>query len=454
MLGRAPYWEEQKKWCDALIKYHDIAIPSGNSVGKSYWLGGIVPWWLFTRPNSLAVTTAPSATQLGTVLWKEIRRAHANARIDLGGWISASSLAAPQRLDLGNGWAALGIATTSVERLSGQHAKQLLVCVDEASGVDLKIWEALDSMVATKFIAIGNPLRAEGRFYDLCKQAEREEKDGIPDARRVFRIHCPSTMSPDAEHEVSTRGLASKSWLEAMARRYGKNSLWWKTHIKAEFPEQSFDTLIPAEWLDLATTAAMLEQASKIRSNAKILDPGGKRRLACDLGEGVGRDRTVIVIRDDVGILHVEGDSSLAIPECAFRMRQLASQFGVEESHVTYDGAGIGRELRKYLDSHGLKHARSYHGAASGGIEGRFSNLRTASAWRLRRRLDPENPERSWPFHFPIGPNWETMREELLALRYDLQGEKTRLERKDDMKARLGRSPDFADAIMQTFSYE
>jgi hypothetical protein len=36
-------------------------------------------------------------------------------------------------------WHALGYSTTSVERASGQHAKDLLVIIEEASGVEDEI---------------------------------------------------------------------------------------------------------------------------------------------------------------------------------------------------------------------------------------------------------------------------------------------------------------------------
>ncbi len=43
---------------------------------------------------------------------------------------------------------------------------------------------------------------------------------------------------------------------------------------------------------------------------------------------------------------------------------------------------------------------------------------------------------------------------ELSELRYRLKAEKSELETKQDMMMRLGRSPDFADAICMTFRAE
>jgi len=96
------------------------------------------------------------------------------------------------------GWQALGYSTTSVERASGQHAKDLLVIVEEASGVEGEIWDALESLKYSKLVAIGNPIRAEGRFVDLIRQADTDRADGIEPRKAVCAIQIPSTESPHA----------------------------------------------------------------------------------------------------------------------------------------------------------------------------------------------------------------------------------------------------------------
>ncbi len=49
--------------------------------------------------------------------------------------ITGGIKASPAMVEMRPGWQALGYSTTSVERASGQHAKNLLVIVEEASGV-------------------------------------------------------------------------------------------------------------------------------------------------------------------------------------------------------------------------------------------------------------------------------------------------------------------------------
>jgi len=142
------------------------------------------------------------------------------------------------------GWHAVGYPTTSVERASGQHAKDLLVIIEEASGVEDEIWNALYSLKYSKLVAIGNPIRAEGRFVDLIRQADKDREDCIPPNKAVCAIRIPSTESPHAYLEKSPYGLADRTWLEACYRHYGSNSLWVGSHIDARIPELSADVLM------------------------------------------------------------------------------------------------------------------------------------------------------------------------------------------------------------------
>ena len=439
ILGRQPYWWRQVEICDSIVAYKTTIVESGNSVGKSYIAAGIILWWLYTRPVPLVVTTAPSQTLLGTVLFKELRKAHSGSRVPLGGTITVSPNASPQTLMLPDGASVLGIATKGVERFSGQHNPNLLALVDEGSGIDEQIWEAIFSQKPKKLVVFGNPLKADGPFVDLARRGERErENQSIPRHRRANTITIPSTDSPDIHLEESPRGLADRGFIEESKRQYGEASLWYRTHVKALRPTASHDGLIPPEWIDVCCGA--------VRSRDH---PWGVRRIGCDLGEGVGRDKTVIVVRDDLGVLEWSANHGMGLAEAAAEIARLARKYRVRDEHITYDALGIGRDLPLDLERHGITEAIAYKGSYSGGTD--FTNLRTAAAWQLRLRLEPG---RDGPpiFAIPADDHWGHFRKEIGMLRYDLVGEKTRLEPKEDLCKRLGHSPDYADALIQTFA--
>jgi hypothetical protein len=71
-----------------------------------------------------------------------------------------------------------------------------------------------------------------------------------------------------------------------------------------------------------------------------------------------------------------------------------------------------------------------------------FSNIRAASYWALREALDPASGEAI------ALPDDRDLRVELCAARYKIVGGRIQLELKDDIKKRLKRSPDRADAVV------
>ncbi len=88
-----------------------------------------------------------------------------------------------------------GNYTATVERASDKHAKNLLVIVKEASGVEDEIWGTNDSLGYERLVAVSNSIRAEGRFVDLIRQADTDRHDGTPPHPEVKANQTPSTDS-------------------------------------------------------------------------------------------------------------------------------------------------------------------------------------------------------------------------------------------------------------------
>lgn len=452
ILGRLPYWWRQREICDSLVRYRQTIVYSGNAIGKDYLVGGIIPWWLYTRAESLCIVTGPSQTVLGSVTWKEVRKAIENSRIPLRAKLSNGIKASPQTVTLGSGWQALGYSTTSVERASGQHNRKLLVIAEEASGIDDETWHALDGLKYVRLLAILNPIRPDGEAVRRIRRAEADRRDGVPPALAINAIRIPSTDSPHADLDESPFGLADRTWLADMYRHYGRESLWVRSHIDAEIPTVGAESLLPEAWLDWC--------AAQQRPD---LPPGHPvhltRRIAVDLGEGVGRDSSCVLVRDDLGILEVVFGAALGLPEAAEIVWRLKRKWNVQESKISYDRVGIGRDFPHHLAARGLLQCVGYAGEASPQSSD-FTNLRTEAAWKLRQRIEPgfaPDPARPFnsrpPFIIPPGPYWPRLRAELIPLTYHLVGRQTALLSKKDWAVIVGHSPDIADALIQSFSF-
>jgi hypothetical protein len=245
----------------------------------------------------------------------------------------------------------------------------------------------------------------------------------------------------------------------------------------AKFQPEGGDRLIPASWIDRALAA--------IRPTT---EPAGPRRLALDIAKGTGRDRTVAIVADDLGVIALHSTNTTDLPGAANLVHDLSRRFGVRHDGIVYDAGGwAGPDFGRYLAGVGIDEAVPYLGSASGGH--RFKNRRSRSAWALRQRLDPDRqrlhqppnqpPNQPLPdHHYPtivratpdrpkppratvqppfamppavLGPHADELRRELAELRYTYDG-KTALEPKDDLMDRLGRSPDLADAMIMLAS--
>lgn len=231
----------------------------------------------------------------------------------------------------------------------------------------------------------------------------------------------------------------------------------------ADFLDDVALQLIPGSWLERCVAAP------------RAAGPGGPRRLAIDISKGTGRDRTVAIVADDLGVLHMEVSNRIDVQGAALLVKRLSAEWGVAHDQVVYDAGGwAGSDMGGYLEALGIQDAVAYRGGGSGGH--RYGNRRTRSAWKLRQRLDPDRPRMLdvpapppvagvslWdrgrveapaiaatqpPFAIPASEHWEGLRQELAGLRYSYDKAKLELELKAKYQERLGRSPDVADALI------
>lgn len=360
--------------------YRITVCYTGHSVGKDFALGCVIPWWLFTRSNSLVVVTGPSQTLLGSVTWKELRKAVENSKFPLGMKVSQGVHGSPLRAVVRGDWGALGYSTTCVERASGQHNPRLLVIGDEASAIEDHIFDAFDGLNFERLFLVCNPTRSQGRVVDLIRQADKDRRDKVPKHLAVNAIRISSRESPDAKLVKSERGLADATFIGDVERRHGKTSLYVRVHIDAEIPPVDAESLLPEAWLDWAA------------SRPRRADPPGHplestRRIACDLGEGVGRDSSAILVRDANGIIEVVFGSQLGLPEAAHKIWELRTKWGIPDERITYDRVGIGREFHLFLARRGISRAVGYAGAASP-LEG-FRELANRSRLDASKQVEP-----------------------------------------------------------------
>jgi hypothetical protein len=424
ILRRRPYWSKQKEICKSFLEHRITCVTSGNAVGKSYVASGLNLFSLFCFPGSMVRSTAPSNQLLVDVLWGETRQAYNKSILSelLGNSIKAN----PQRLELADGWDAVGWASDSTAKMSGRHRGDLVWILDEASDIKPEVWDGVWSTNPSKVLVLGNPLTPSGDFYRLCTETSSQ----------VNVIQVSSLESPDIALPRSKRGMADSNWLQGIREQYGEDSPYWKVHVLGQFTDEDSHALIPIAWLD--------------RCSLPLAEGNhGLLTLSVDLSGGTGRgDASVICVRHMDGIVYMNWSNNWPYPEGVVqKVVEVASKYQIPGHQIVYDAGGLGLGFGWVLNQHGLGGAYGYVGGETGGKWA--TNFRGASALAFRDRLDPSR--NATPFSIPK-EYLDALRPQITELRYELATrDQIKLEPKDRMKLRLKRSPDQLDSLLSSF---
>ncbi len=222
---------------------------------------------------------------------------------------------------------------------------------------------------------------------------------------------------------------------------YRPNDLF-RIKVRGMFPEVSEDTLIPLTWIELAQ-----ERWKENRKKVKA----GRHRIGSDVA-GMGRDASVECHRWDDFVSHFDTHQSAGRASHMETAGRIAVHLKDKEAIAFIDTIGEGAGVFSRLEELGFKNAVSckYSEGAddlkdvTGQLE--FANMRAYLFWAVRDWLNPANNSKA------MLPPCDTLTEEATEIKYKFQSNgKIIIEPKEDIKKRLGRSPDHFDALANTF---
>ena len=173
--------EPDNLWCkmrevnDSVRDNEKTAVGAGHGVSKTYGGARISLTFLLCFFPATVITLAPSGKQVKNLMWREIRTAHSNARVPLGGKLTTMML--DMQPETGVIWYAMGISTRpdtitqEATRLQGIHNEHVLIVLDEAAAIMPEIWRAIKYIGAPfkRILAIGNPTSKFGEFPAALK---------------------------------------------------------------------------------------------------------------------------------------------------------------------------------------------------------------------------------------------------------------------------------------------
>ncbi len=426
-------WSRSAEVMAAVRDHRFVAVKSGHKVAKTWTAARVALWFLICFPRSVVITTAASERQVNKQIWRELREATRKAQTQAG--LECELLETEVRMfwegQRVEGWYAIGFATNDPTRLLGFSGEHLLVVFDEAGGGDVaqgltaEMYEAAMSLMGaehSRFLILGNPVTPSGPFYDAFAS-------DLWHKMTISSLESPNVV----QGKTLIRGMATRSLANDFAQRYGAESPIYAYRILGEFPQQGSDALLPLEWYQTALRRPSIAK--------------GVPKLGVDVAR-TGNDETVFVVRDDATLLFRTGHKKQSLMTTAGVTVQLAERFKVKARDVFIDDSGVGGGVTDRL--------RELHWGVTAVIAGaraddaaRFHNKRAECLWRAAQAFNPQGPD---PFALP-GIMGDKIGAQLTAMRVETYSSgQMMVETKDKIRARIGRSPDDADAFALTFA--
>lgn len=428
---RQTVWSKQGDIMQAVHDHRRTAVRSGHGVGKSHTASLVACWWLDTHPpgEAFVVSTAPTFAQVRAILWRYIRKHHKRGglpgRVNQTEWLIDDELVGYGRKP----------ADTDADGFQGIHARYVLVIIDEACGVPEQLWTAADALATgpdCRILAIGNPDNPASHFRKVCAPGSGWHTMGIS------AFDSPNLTGERVPTDVAA-ALVGRDWVEEKARDWGEDNPLYRSKVLGEFSSDAPNQVVRAS--DVAACRIPPEQPA---------EPDAL--LPVELGVDVGGGGDETVIRERRGQragrewrAHTDRPEKIAPMVLAAIRETGATAVKVDSIGV---GFGVIGELRNAA-------GRGEHRAQVVGVNvgekasrpDKFANLRAELWWEIGRGL---SERQGWDLSGM--DNADTTVAQLLEPRWDADpAGRVRVEKKEEIIKRLGRSPDNADALLLAF---
>ncbi len=395
-----------------------LGVRSGHGVGKTTTLAVAIVWFSCTRFPQKTVCTAPTSAQLFDALAAETKTWFKKLPPVLLECFEIKTdmivfLPAPDE-------SFVSFRTSRAETpeaLAGVHSDNVLLIVDEGSGVPDQVYEAAQGSMsghnATTVIA-GNPVRTTGLFFQIFH--------ALRDQWKTYHISCENHPRVSAD------------FIQQMKDTYGEDSNVYRVRVLGEFPTGDDDTVIPMHLVE----SALLRDVKPHRVKPIWgLDCGRFGNDPSALAKRQGN-----VLKEPVTLW-----KGLDMMELTGRVKAMYDETPEDErpSEICVDVIGIGSGVVDRMLELGMP-VRGINVGEAPSTKGEFLNLRAelwfkGKEWFAARDVNLANDQ--------------ALMTELIAPRFKFSSSgKKQVEAKDEMKKRLPRlgSPNRADAFLLTLA--
>ncbi len=303
--------------------------------------------------------------------------------------------------------------------LAGYHSKSVMFVLDETGAMPIAILDAAEGGMTgsdgwAKILQAGNPTNLEGfALYEAWKN------------RAHLWNFIEITGDPD-DPKRSPR--ISLEWAKEQIRLYGRDNAWVMASILGKFPPTGINGLIGPE----EVSAAM----------HRMLKPDDYENVQKRIGIDVARfgdDTSQLFPRQGLAAFMPVEMRGARTNEIAARVAYAHAKWGSEMHFVDGTGGFGGGVVDSLLLARIPVTEVNFAGKAN---DARFLNKR-AEMWFTMAQ---------WIKRGGALPNVPGLMQELTAPTYTFVNGKFQLESKDQIKKRLGYSPDKADALALTWA--
>lgn len=400
-----------------LYQTNDFIVTHNSAM--SSW---IILFIMSTRPYAKGIVTANTGEQLRTKTWSELGKWR--ERCIVGHWFEYNngkgsmslyhkSFASSWRVD------AQTCREENSEAFAGLHAANStpFYLFDEASAVPSKIWEVAEGGLTDgepMFFCFGNPTRNDGKFHATFDPGSRWINKQI-----------------DSRQAKMTNKRLIAQWEED----HGEDSDFFRVRVKGQFPKAGDMQFMPSDIVEMSQTYPL---PAYLGDEPLI--------MSLDVARGGGDDCRIAFRRGK----DLKSETSYRIPYEQSRdsMRMLGKVTMVIERHqpnaIMVDSTGVGGPIHDRLKELGYN-SYEVHFGSKADDEKRYYNKTAEMGDRLRRAM----------MDGARIPNDEQLKRELTCREFwHDDKDKLVLERKKDIKQRLGYSPDWADAMYLLYAME
>lgn len=415
----------QREALDAFPTSPRLAMKACAGPGKTAllaWLG----WnFLLTRPHPYIACTSITGQNLSANLWTELARWRERAPLlkktfeITGNRIYNNEAPDTWKLEART-WARDANAEQIGNALAGVHADYVMWLLDESGDYPDAIMPTCEGIFAgspkeAHIVQAGNPTRRGGPLYAAWRNINK--------LWHLIEITADPD-SPDRTPRVSVEHA------RGMIAQYGRDNPWVKVKIFGEFPDTDFNALISEDEVRAAFARSYREY--DIENSSKV--------LGVDVAQ-MGDDQSVIFRRQGLqGFKSIKHRNINSIQGAGIVSREWQTH-GIDAAFVDATG-GFGAG---WIDQLGVL------GFAPTGVH--FSSDALKKERYFNKRAEMYFEAADWIKRGGALAESEELLQGLVNTTYSIRKDRLLLEPKEDVKAKIGYSPDDTDAFILTFAF-